>query len=285
MTAEGFKSLGEGLKGSQVRAIDLGRNEMGPEVTKAFVEALRETQVRSLNLRHNQLGDEGLKMLGEALKGTRVDYIHLGENDFTAAGAKVFAQALKHTQVRTVSLEGADDRLMDDACAQAFVDGLKGTQVIKIDLAENNLTDEGIKALSISLKETQVISVNVAGIDITPEAMQVLSEALELNKKRYVDSPYVLASLKELSKIEKDKCWNKTVEDLETKEGEFIYGAGILMNEYIPDDIRQHIMGFLPLMESQTGQNQAFKYMKLVNERKNKLELIEVSEVNPEIKP
>jgi hypothetical protein len=117
----------------------------------------------------------------------------------------------------------------------------------------------------------------------------------------------MLACLKLLPQEEKEKYWNKTdnsyqwqaaIKDLKKlpikplgllalpvaekvlEEAQFEFGAGILMHEGMPDNIRRHILGFLPLMKNKMGENQADKYLNLVNERelkKGKLQM-EISE-------
>src|SRR5690606_27175216 len=109
----------------------------------------------TLNLGSNGLGVEGIKMLCKGLKGNHViTYLDISSNNIGQAGCEYLAQIFEHVNIKTFILERNQ---IGDIGAEKLTDGLREVQncsITHLDIADNNIGVQGIKALCEYLKET-----------------------------------------------------------------------------------------------------------------------------------
>ncbi len=256
----GAKDFGLALKDTQVLAVDISLNNIGDTGAIDFGLALKDTKVTTVDLSGNAIGDAGAKDFGQALKGSQVTTVELSRNKIGDAGARDFGKALTGSQVTTVDL-GSNE--IGDEGAKDFIRALTGTQVTTVDLRDNHIRDAGARNLAQNIEESHLLKLVVSMKNYE------LKKAIALNNRKLILTPFYAAKLKYLPLEEKQKFWGLTVDDKDEKPLE--YAGGILMNPKLPEDIRGYILGFMPLMKTREGENQAGKYLSLANKLHQKI--------------
>ncbi len=156
---KGAKQLGEALKGTQVKKINLMSNSITYDGMRDFGEALKHTQITHVNLSINIDGGSGALMFIRELENTQVTHVYLANNNINDVAAKFMGEALKNTGVTFIDLS------YNNLGSQGIIDfgqSLKSTKITKIDLTRNNINSDNMTAFAKTLRETHVMSINLS---------------------------------------------------------------------------------------------------------------------------
>lgn len=108
----------------------------------------------------------------------------------------------------------------------------------------------------------------------------------ELDKKA-LNAASTIIGLSTMPDKEKENVFNLPLSELaakdeaQKKQAELRYGAGIVIQDRLPLELKTHILGFLPLMRDKVGKNQAQKVMTKVAELQQKRETQPLSLMPP----
>src|SRR5205823_2674536 len=138
---------------TNLTALDLTGNEIGPEGVQALVASPLLANLSDLDLTHNQIGQEGLRALASspALHGLR--RLHLGSNfsrdedeDFAPGPGvergKALAALPPLPQLTALDLSGMD---LGEAGLRVVLESLRASSLVSLDLSGNALGAEGIR--------------------------------------------------------------------------------------------------------------------------------------------
>lgn len=154
------------------RSLDLKGFCVGPNGIGVLVTDERLSKVKRLNLGGNRIGDEGARMLAESVTFSKVQWFELGGNDLGEEGIQALCHATTaFPKLKTLNLYRNS---LKDGGAKVFAQDNELEGLEEIDLAQNEIGDEGILALANSKKFPHLAAMyldnNFASIEAREEA-------------------------------------------------------------------------------------------------------------------
>jgi len=135
--------LSENGREFDIKGFCVGSNGM-----EIFADDERLAKVKRMNLGGNRIGDKGAKILAESVTFSKLQWLELGGNDIGVEGIKALANASTVLgKLKTLNLYRNS---LKDAGAKIFAKENKLVNLEDIDLAQNEIGDEGLIALSES---------------------------------------------------------------------------------------------------------------------------------------
>lgn len=247
ISAENAKDFALNLQGSFVNHVDLSCNKIGNDVKDVLEAFQNNPQISTLSFRRNRIEAAGIEKLTNAFIGTHINKISFNQNPIKPKGVEYLGEALQGTLVTSANLCWTQHRR------------------------------EGADALAKKIPGTNLLYLKLN----VQERYPVLKNAVEINKRNILVSPYYLSLLPLFPKKEKEKYFNLGAD----MHGTLQYGAGIVMCDQLLEDVREYIFSFLPLMITKKGQNQACKYLALGKENHANDLVIADDEDNDQINP
>ena len=188
IAADGAFALATCLKQCpNLQTLDLDNNSIGTSTdgARALADCLSHghfTELRALYLSNNSIGPDGVKALAEGLKScTNLEKISLKSNGIDADGAFALATCLKQCpNLQTLDLE--NNSIGTDG-ARALADCLKHcTNLQLLDLENNSIHTDGVKALADCLSHghfTDLRDLYLNNNSIGPDGVKALAEGLK----------------------------------------------------------------------------------------------------------
>lgn len=273
---EGAEDLGLALANNMtLTTLDLGANNIGPKGAKNLVLALaNNTTLTTLSLMMNQIGDEEATDLSLVLaNNTTFTSLNLGGNKINNTGAKALGLVLTNNKYLTyLNLSG--NLIGDEGAEDLGLALANNTTLTTLNLWNNQIGPQGAKSLVSALaNNTTLTTLDLAPIkiDLLPAVEELapliartcllkvylgfnhpkLQEALEFNHQKIVFTPYCAAWLQYLPAKEKPQYQNlpKLSSD-PSHEEELRYAGGILMHPFLPQELTENILSFLPFMNT-----------------------------------
>ncbi|XP_062403998.1 ribonuclease inhibitor-like [Sardina pilchardus] len=180
-----IESLAVGLRGGELRELDLSHKELEDAGLELITEALRtpDCRLEILRLYNNKISSAGCAAMVSVLReNPHLLELDLSGNEPGDDGVELLACALReqHCQLHTLKLN--DCNLTESSCA-AVASVLKGSRLKELALSLNDLGDSGVKLLSEELQHAsctlEVLS--LASCGITQEGCARLASALRSN--------------------------------------------------------------------------------------------------------
>jgi Ran GTPase-activating protein (RanGAP) involved in mRNA processing and transport len=111
------------------------------EEAKALAEALKKSNIETLNLKDNLIGDNGVEALSKAIRDNNtLKTLDLSDNDFGDEGAFAFAEAINSSQIEKVDLK---NNAISNKGVEALIESLKKNKNLKsLDLRGNYQSGE-----------------------------------------------------------------------------------------------------------------------------------------------
>ncbi|WP_341792508.1 hypothetical protein [Rickettsia endosymbiont of Gonocerus acuteangulatus] len=100
------------------------------------------------------------------------------------------AKGLKNTQITHLHLYATFRSYKKDQRIQIFVQGLKGSKVIDLDLSSNDVDDIEVHTLGESLKDSKIIDLNLGGNSIKDKGAEILANCLKDTQIAYLNLSY-----------------------------------------------------------------------------------------------
>lgn len=234
----------EGIKGTKIIKVDFSGSNIGDEGARAIGEGLQATSVTDIKLSWCRIRDKGACDFVYGLKGSSVVNIELWGNKIGDEGARAIGTGLAGTNVLYLNLCHND---IGDIAAYDLIKAQKHTRVMTINLMNNNISYTGARLLAPLIPGTHLICIE--GLE-----NETLKEAVALNKRCLVITPYCLASLNHLPDDEKEKyCHEQHPDQVPNyhakRAAEIRYAGGIFMRSSF--GVQKEILKWLPLMDTQ----------------------------------
>lgn len=202
-----------GVPGTELKELDLTKNQLGDEGCEAIAVALRvgasNTKLTTLSMSHNEVGDDGAKALGVMLAtNTKLKFVWMDNNRIGDSGAAaVGAGIANHNALRNLflshnkindfgatgigealevnrqlrKLEMTGNQMHSEGCV-AIAKGLTSprSKMVFLDLEQNRIGDEGANALVTMLadnKNTKLKKIKIAQNQLSSGAKSSLQKA------------------------------------------------------------------------------------------------------------
>lgn len=170
-------ALAPALKSSRVTKLELPQAYTMDEGATLLATALQGSCLRELHLAWNGIHDEGAVALFQALPGSNVRHLGLTSNRIGDTGAEVLAECLdlEDTPLRALEL---GDNLIGPEGLKAIVGKLATSQLRKLGLSRINMGDAGAEILASGLKGSRVSLLNVCSNGIGAKGAAALAAIL-----------------------------------------------------------------------------------------------------------
>ncbi|XP_052402528.1 NACHT, LRR and PYD domains-containing protein 3 isoform X39 [Carassius gibelio] len=221
VTDEGCSALSSALRSnsSQLRKLNLTRNNVGDTGVKMISDALKDPHCKLEKLRLNScdITDEGCSALSSALRSnsSQLRELDLTGNKVGDAGVKLISDALKDPHCKLEKLWLNSCGVTDEGCS-ALSSALRSnsSQLRELDLTENKVGGAGVKLISDALKDPhcKLEKLWLSKCGVTDEGCAALSSALRSNSSqlRELDLSWndlEQSSLNLLSALKDDPCY------------------------------------------------------------------------------
>jgi uncharacterized protein (TIGR02996 family) len=203
LQATGLEALAAWPGLARVRSLILSGNEVGRDGLRALLRSPHGTGLKELALRANGLNGQAMKEFGEARQGLQLDVLDLGTNLLRVRGASYLASAPCLRELKSVELDRCE---MPSSAARhlaraPFLSSLRHLNVNynrlgpeglhalfdanpqelhTLQMADNNLGDEGASHLAESPASDTLLEANFAGNDMGDPAATSLATSKHL---------------------------------------------------------------------------------------------------------
>lgn len=176
-------AIGEDLL---LREINLSFNKIGDRGLMAMTFLKHCPQLMRLNLSHNQFSDEGCQYLAETLRCLpELRELKLSQNNITKNGLAHLYGALCHCpKIKVIDLSGCK---LDDTAFKYLIDLASKSSLDSLELGNNFISDEGVKALCQPQESIVIRSLNIANNRLSSHGIDALLD--------YVESHHLLRRL------------------------------------------------------------------------------------------
>jgi len=253
-------ALVNALPDTNITTLDLGFNYLDRSGAGALGVALSKTLVHTLNLRLNRLSGVAISGLAKNAFHSKLTCLDLSFNKLGVIGAVILTEALVGSHIRQLCLNGNE---LTSAVIIALAKNLPYTIINNLELKNNKIEDIAAFTLLNNLCHTQVIQLSMVGNHINRALINQLDNAIVRQRHTLIMGPYYAACLPLLPSAKQVSHFGLKQADLADETGRLRYAGGILMQ--LPVPILCHTLGYLPLMKTKTGKNQALSYWKLAN--------------------
>ena len=153
-----FKSL----VGTPVQELNVSWNKINLKDISQINEPLKETQICNLDLSHNEFDYEDAVQLIRATKGSSVRELDLSSNNFSNEisnkNVADLCEALKDSKLEVLDLSNNE---LETKTAAQVINATKGSSIQKINLSLNKIKDENIQDLIEALKYSTLSEINL----------------------------------------------------------------------------------------------------------------------------
>ena len=188
----GARALAASPHLARLRRLELGGNRVGPGGAEALAASERLAALRELGLAGNAVGGPRLQSVARPADLLRVPVLDLSDNGLTPPAVRLILAPptgpLAPDPIRLERLDLAQNDLGNDgARAVASCGGLAGVRVLR--LAGCGIGDEGARALADSPHLNRVVSLDVANNPINDSGFRAFLETPHLRSLRHLAIP------------------------------------------------------------------------------------------------
>lgn len=198
LEASGLRALATWPGMSHLRSLTLSGNSVGDDGLRALLRSRRATGLKKLVLRANELDDRSMAQFADAREGVQLDVLDLGENVIYDLGTEYLASAPCLRELKVLTLDQCE---IPPSVARAFARapflaslrqlnlnsnniGPMGLRAIldkgcpelhTLNVANNDLDDEGVSDLAASPASDTLIDLNLAENDLGEDAAEAMA--------------------------------------------------------------------------------------------------------------
>ena len=197
--AEGTKVLASAIAKSPVTSLIISEDEIGHVGAKALADAIPASKIRKLKLVSCAIGRDGAIDLADSITKSGVTELFLNSNKIGIEGGEALAKAITQSRINTLSLRGEH---IGNKGTEALTEALHSSKVANLELvcasfsqkgiasiarlinsnnyiknlnlAHNNIDDEGLKLLADSIFNSAVNNLDISFNDITDKSLEAL---------------------------------------------------------------------------------------------------------------